>query len=67
VEAARLYEIAAGLGNMNSMHNLGLTLARGEGIPRDDAAAARWFMKATMLGNEESLSVMMKALNECGL
>jgi len=52
--ARRATERAALLGNTRAMHDLGVYAARGEGGPRDDAAAYRWFRAAAELGVAES-------------
>lgn len=53
-QARRATERAAHLGHVRAMHDLGVYAARGEGGPRDDAAAYRWFRQAAEFGLPES-------------
>ena len=41
---------AASQGLANAQYQLGLLYERGEGVPRDDAAAARWYQEAARQG-----------------
>jgi len=48
-------------GNASAQFNLGLMYAKGEGVPKDDAEALRWYRKAADQGNapaQSNLGVM---------
>lgn len=49
--AADLLQIAARNEISDAQHALGVLYLRGRGVPRDTAAAARWFLKAAENGN----------------
>ena len=50
VEAARLYKIAAEMGNINAQHAYGLSLQRGEGVPCNPMEAFTWLKRAADAG-----------------
>jgi TPR repeat protein len=50
----RCYRPAADQGHATAQYNLGLLYASGQGVPQDDAEAARWYGKAADQGNPEA-------------
>ena len=46
-----MYSRAAGQGNASALNNLGLCYRNGEGVGKDDIAAAECFARAASLGN----------------
>ena len=53
-QALTLFQPAAAAGNPSACHHLGLMHARGEGVPRDLTAAARWFECAARGGHHHA-------------
>ncbi len=52
--AAHWYQEAAEGGNVKAMHNFGIALLNGTGIPKDEAGAVQWFERAANLGYRDS-------------
>lgn len=50
VEALKLYRRAAEQGVVEAQYNIGLMHMAGEGTPKDDGEAARWFQRAAETG-----------------
>ena len=44
-------------GMAEAQHNLGLMCSKGEGIPRDDKEAVKWYLAAAEQGSRQSRSV----------
>lgn len=57
-EALAVLEPAADAGSAAAQYHLGLMNARGEGRPRDLAAAARWFEQAARQGHGHSQFIL---------
>ena len=53
-EAAEVFAPAAAAGNTAAQYHLGLMHARGEGVPKDLAAAATWFERAASGGHNHA-------------
>lgn len=51
----RVLVLVAEAGDANSMFNLGVMYANGEGVAKDDAEAVRWYRKAADLGNRHAI------------
>jgi TPR repeat protein len=51
-------------GNASIMHRLGLMYARGSGVPRDEAEAARWYRQAANAGNASAMTELALMLFE---
>ena len=61
-EAARLFRIAAEMGDLDAQHNLGVCLERGEGVPRNPVEAFTWQKRAADAGHPEALCSVGVAL-----
>lgn len=58
VEAASLYQRAAGLGSPGAMYNLGVMLEAGRGVPRDERKARDWYAKAGEAGEVKAMVLL---------
>lgn len=54
LQAIRWYRRAAENGNSSGLYNLGLSLAKGEGVAEDKAEAYAWWNFACILGQEDA-------------
>lgn len=52
------YKARAARGDSSSMRNLGLMYLNGRAVPRNPAAALRWFVKAAEAGDDDSLLIL---------
>ncbi len=55
-EAARVYRKAANAGNTSAMVELGVLLAEGDGIKKDETEAKAWFEKAALAGDPNGMA-----------
>jgi TPR repeat protein len=55
-EAAKVYRRAANAGNTSAMVGLGVLLAEGDGIRKDEAEARMWFEKAALAGDPNGMT-----------